>query len=237
MKKFPSSKEILQAAVKKKPNASINELHSITFEIMKHYRDLYYPLKVDNLLSRKTFSGLSNDLKKKIKQELLKPIKTSDKVYVNFMEESARRMSQTFQPISGNLAELCVEKFLIDCGLIKNKHYTRKQKRTDFIFYYPVLQNCLKKHRVEVKNVKLRERGIRGLSFDGDSLLGFFNQASEFSQNTIKLIDDYCKTKKGYCYVPPSILKSLSAKIKRKRFKSNEDFADDMKRFVSKGFI
>jgi hypothetical protein len=30
MKKFPSSKEILQAAIKKKPKAGINELRTIT---------------------------------------------------------------------------------------------------------------------------------------------------------------------------------------------------------------
>jgi hypothetical protein len=36
--------------------------------------------------------------------------------------------------------------------------------------YYPDLRNQKSKHRVEVKNVKLRERGVRGLAFDGDSM-------------------------------------------------------------------
>lgn len=237
MKKFPSSAHILGEAIKSNHTLGLNELHSLTFRIMKHYRDIYYPLKVNEFLSRHAFSEFPSETKAKIKKELLKPITINKKVYTNFMEESARRISQTFQPISGNLAELCVEKFIIDIGLKKNVHYTRKKNRTDFVFYYPDIKKNKKTHRIEVKNVKLRERGVRGLSFDGDSLLGFFNQSSEFSHATIKIIFEHCKKAGGYCYVPPTLLNQLRNKVSDKRFRSNEDFASDMSNFIKRGVI
>ena len=52
------------------------------------------------------------------------------------MEETSRRISQTFQVISGNIAELCVERELIKIGLKLGVHYVKKAERTDFIIYY-----------------------------------------------------------------------------------------------------
>lgn len=235
--KFPSAKEIIKEALSQNINFSLNDLHSNTYKIMKKYRDDYYKFKVYKFINRPSFSSLNKDLRIKIEKELLKPIIIEDIEYSNFMEESSRRISQTFQPISGNLAELCVEKFIIDIGLQNNIHYTVKKNRTDFTFYYPNFSKAKKIHKVEVKNVKLRERGVRGLTFDGDSLIGFFNQPSEFSKDTVTIISKFCKKTGGYCYIPPKMIESLNKKIENKRFKSNEDFAVDMKRFVENGSI
>ena len=151
------------------------------------------------------------------------------------MEEVSRRVSQTFQVISGNLAELCVERELNKVGLRLKINYLRKWENTDFRIYYPNLNNPIKKHRLEVKNVKLRERGTRGLAFDGDSMVGFFDDPSEFTESNIKIIDEHCKKTGGYCYIPSETLKLI--KNKTKRFKANTELALDMQRFVTNGSI
>jgi hypothetical protein len=232
---IPSSFEIVKEAAKNNPDTDINTLHSKTFELIKKYRKEYYKNKVKFFLSRKSLANISKEIKTKIEKELLKPIKVDDKEYSNFMEETSRRISQTFQVISGNIAELCVERELIKIGLKLGVHYDKKVERTDFIIYYPKKQGFRKKHRVEVKNVKLRERGTRGLAFDGDSMIGFFNQPSEFTASNVEVIDNHCKKTSGYCYVPPQTLKSI--KHKNSRFKSNTEFAEDMKKFVETGSI
>ena len=163
------------------------------------------------LLSRKELESIQKEIKEKIEKELLKPIIVEDKEYSNFMEETSRRISQTFQVISGNLAELCVERELNKIGLKTNIDYVRKKERTDFIIYYRVNGKQTKKHRIEVKNVKLRERGARGLAFDGDSMVGFFDQPSEFTESNIEIIDEHCKKTGGYCYIPSETLKFLSS--------------------------
>ncbi len=168
---------------------------------------------------------------------MLKPLKGGDIIYSNFMEEASRRISQTFQSISGNIAELCVENELLNAGLKPKLNYERKKEHTDFIVYYPQISNYNKKHRIEVKNVSLRERGARGLKFDGDSMLGFFNDFTEFTSENINLINAHCNKKGGYCYVPPEIIKNLGSKVKRKRFKSNEIFVDDVREFISTGLF
>jgi len=233
---IPPSKEILKEAEKINPNFDINEIHSKTFELIKEYRKTYYENKVNEFISRLSLSDIPNDIKLRIKEELLHPISVGDKEYSNFMEEVSRRVSQTFQVISGNIAELCVERELNRVGLKLGINYVKKKERTDIIVYYPEKQNFQKKHRVEVKNVKMRERAIRGLVFDGDSMIGFFNDPSEFSSSDIiKLIDRYCERTGGYCYVPPKTLEQIQ--YKGKRFKSNLEFASDMKRFAEHGII
>ncbi len=104
---IPSSAEIVEEANKSNPEADINEIHSKTFELIKKYRGEYYKNKVKILLSRDSLSNIPEEIKIKIEKELLKPIKVGDKKYSNFMEETSRRISQTFQGISGNIAELC----------------------------------------------------------------------------------------------------------------------------------
>jgi len=237
MKRFPSAKEIIKEALGKNPRADINELHAFTFELMKKYRDIYYKDKIKDFLLRPSLANLSGKVKVKIKKELLRPIKQKDKWYINFMEEASRRISQTFQPISGYLAELCVEKELIDIGLRLKVNYEKRKEHTDLIIYYPKLPKYLKKHRIEVKNVKLRERATRGFKFDGDSMVGFFDDPSEFTSNNIDIIDAQCKKTGGYCYIPPVTLKAIKNKVKGKRFKANKELASDMRKFVRTGTI
>lgn len=237
MSKFPSAKEIINEAIKKDPQADLNRLHSLTYKFMISYRDAYYQSRVNNFLKQSSLQSLSNGTKQLVKKELLRPIMVENKSYSNFMEEVSRRISQTFQPISGNLAELCVEKELIDIGLKHKVHYLRKKGHTDLEIYHPQLENNLNTHRVEVKNVALRERGVRGLKFDGDSIIGFFSDPSEFTEGNIDIIDQHCHKVGGYCYLPPCTLSSLGQKVANKRFKSNKDFASDIKRFVKTGSI
>jgi len=237
MNKFPSAKELLEEAMRENPKADINELHSFTFFLMKKYRDTYYQDKVDGFMKRSVLENLPSNTKSTIKKELLKPIEVEDKLYSNFMEETSRRISQTFQPISGNLAELCVEKELIDAGLEERINYKRKIEHTDLIIYYPLFQNYQKKHRIEVKNVKLRERGVRGFKFDGDSMIGFFDDPNEFTSNNLNLIDEHCRNTGGYCYIPPAVFEKLKNKIKGKKFKSNTEFTLDITKFAKNGII
>jgi len=235
--KFPSAKEIIEEAKKRDPKADINRLHALTFKLMMQYKDIYYYEKVKSFLSRSSMASLPTKIKLKIEKELLKPMKGGDIWYSNFMEEASRRISQTFQTISGNIAELCVEKELIETGLKEKVHYTRKREHADLIIYYPQIANYLKKHRIEIKNVSLRERGTRGLKFDGDSMIGFFNNPSEFTDTNINIIHEQCKETGGYCYIPPVTLKKIEDKVKNKRFKSNKEFILDVKRFIDKGII
>jgi len=132
--------------------------------------------------------NLPKEMHDKVKRKLLEPIVVRGKEYSNFMEEVSRRVSQAFQPISGHLAELCAQRELERAGLRKDYHFTRRKERTDFIIYHPQIQSFRTRHRVEVKNVSLRERATRGLAFDGDSLFGFFNQLNEFTESNVKVL-------------------------------------------------
>lgn len=232
---IPSAIEILKDAEKINPKFDINQLHSKTFELMKKHRAIYYESRVNELLLRKDLVKIPDEIKLKIKKELLEPIIANENEYSNFMEEVSRRVSQTFKVISGNLAELCVERELNKVGLKLNLNYVKKKERTDFIIYHPSINNPIKRHRVEVKNVKLRERGARGLAFDGDSMVGFFDESSEFTESNIEVIDEHCKRTGGYCYIPSETLKLI--KNKTKRFKANTELALDMKKFVTNGSI
>lgn len=237
MNKFPSAKTIIEEAQKINPKADINNLHALTYELIKGYRNIYYKDKIKDLLDRPSLIHFSEKVKSIFREELFRPIQVKDKIYSNFMEESSRRISQTLQTISGNLAELCVERELVNIGLKKDINYKRKTEHTDLIIYYPRLPNFSKKHRIEVKNVKLRERGTRGFAFDGDSMLGFFDEASEFTDENIEILNSQCKKTGGFCYLPPSTFKQLKNKLKNKRFRSNKDFAIDIMKFVETGVI
>lgn len=237
MQQFPSAKEIIEEAKKKNPRADINQLHASTFQLMIKYKDIYYQEKVKDFLSRSSITHIPERIKLKIKEELLKPMMGGDINYSNFMEEASRRISQTFQVISGNLSELCIEEKLKEMGLKEKINYFKKVEHTDFVIYYPEWSNFLKKHRIEIKNVSLRERATRGLTFDGDSILGFFNDPSEFTTTNIDIIDSQCKKTGGYCYVPPVLLEQLKDKVKNKRFKSNINLFSDIEKFIKTGSI
>lgn len=230
---IPSSKDLVQEAVKLKPMADVNVIHGLTYDLMMDYKKKYYENKVDDFLSRWTLMDIPVEQKRKLRKEMLEPLVASGVEYSNFMEEASRRVSQTFQVISGNIAELCVERELNKMGLEEKIHYRKKTERTDFILYSPDLANMKVKHRIEVKNVKLRERGTRGLAFDGDSMFGFFDSPSEFTESNVDVIDKHCRSTKGFCYVPPTTLEKML--YKGKFFKPNTQFGEDALYFVQKG--
>ncbi len=231
LEKFPSAKEILEEAKKMRAD-DINDLHSTTYDLMLNYKQRYYQKKVSQFLKNTSLKGKQL---REVKQKMLTPIEAAGVTYSNFMEEASRRISQIFQVISGNIAELCIENFLIETGLEEGIHFTRKQKHTDFIFYYPNRTKPEKEHRLEVKNVKLRERGTRGLAFDGDSMAGFFDDSSEFTQDNIAVIEAHCLKTGGYCYLPPQTLEKIKHRINR--FRNNTILAGDMKHFVQTGSL
>ncbi len=123
---IPSAKELLDLAVKHTPKANVNELHTETFKLMIEFRTKYYEEKVDKFLSK---LNIDDRIRKMLREKMLEPMEANGVVYSNFMEEASRRVSQTFQVISGNLAELCVERELIRVGLIENKHYAKRKIR------------------------------------------------------------------------------------------------------------
>lgn len=94
---IPSSTEIVEEAEKDDSKAELNKIHAKTFELMKKYRKKYYKNRVDDLLSREELVDISKEIRMKIEKELLKPIKVDEIKYSNFMEETSRRISQTFQ--------------------------------------------------------------------------------------------------------------------------------------------
>ncbi len=200
---------------------------------MIQYRSKYYETRVNSILSE---LDLAPEIKEKIKGKLLEPITVEDKEYSNFMEEVSRRISQAFQPISGNLAELCAARELQRYGLREDLHYTRKKAkktRTDLIVCHPSIIASKQSHRIEVKNVSLRERATRGLAFDGDSLFGFFNQPGEFTQSNVTVLEELCRKTGGYCYVPPSLIEEME--YRGERFRPNTLFGKDMAEFVKSG--
>ena len=231
MAEFPSANTLVEEAKQYNPK-TINELHRKTYDLMRKYRSEYYKQKVGDFLKT---TSLKEPQISEIKKKMLQPVSADGIKYSNFMEEASRRISQTFQVISGNIAELCAEAAVKEAGLQENVHYLRKKDRSDFIFYHPELKNQKAKHRLEVKNVKLRERGVRGLAFDGDSLFGFFDDPSEFTEDNIIVLEEHCKKTGGYCYIPPETLKNLKHPVSR--FRSNLHLAKDMKNFVETGSI
>jgi hypothetical protein len=230
--RIPSAQALIEEALSLNPDLDVNSLHAEAFNLMVNYRSKYYEASVASFLSE---LDLPKELQNRIKQKMLRPVMIGDKEYSNFMEEVSRRVSQALQPISGKVAELCVERELTNVNLVKGINFTRRQERTDFTVYHPDMHHFKSKHRIEVKNVKIRERATRGLLFDGDSLFGFFDDESEFTESTIQLIDDLCRKTGGYCYMPVATLKKVPYKATRLR--PNVVFAHDMLNFARTGKI
>ncbi|MEM4200245.1 MAG: hypothetical protein QXR91_01630 [Nitrososphaerales archaeon] len=229
---IPSAEEIFREALRIDPKLDVNSLHRKTFELMIQYRSKYYERRVNEVLAE---LNLPKEIHQKVKDKLLEPIVVGGKEYSNFMEEVSRRVSQAFQPLSGYLAELCAERELERFGLQKDYHFTRRKERTDFTIYYPNVYSYKAMHRVEVKNVSLRERAVRGLVFDGDSLFGFFNQLKEFTESNIKVLERQCFKTDGYCYIPPETLEKIP--YTTTRFRPNTQFGQDMATFARAGKI
>jgi hypothetical protein len=227
-----SSDDIFNKALSAVNNKNdVLEIHAKTYEILKEEKEKYYKTELKTFLSS---VNIPQEEKMKVENALLQKRNVNNKEYSNFMEEIAIRVRQSIQPLSGSLAELCVEFELNNEGLELNENYDRRKMHTDFIIYYD--KNRDKMHRIEVKNVALRERASRGLKFDGDSLAGFFNQPEEFTDENIRVIDSNLNDTKGYCYVPIDTLNFISKKG-GKRFKDINKLGKDMKYFASNGVM
>lgn len=232
---IPSARDLVREALQRNPGFDINSLHNATYGLMMEYKLKYYESKVDAFLSQFNLTDLPTDIRRKLKEKMLEPVSAKGVEYSNFMEEASRRISQSFQPISGKIAELCVQRELKRVGLVEGNHFTIREGRTDITVYYPNARSSRAKHRVEIKNVSLRERAARGLIFDGDSLFGFFNDESEFTRANVEVIDDLCQRTNGYCYLPPATLQIMP--YKGRRFRPNTVFGRDMASFASAGKI
>jgi len=228
----PSAQRIVNEVLRGNPDLDVNSLHEDAYRLMKQYRSTYYERRVDELLSDLDLAG---DARERIKEKLLEPIVVDGTEYSNFMEEVSRRVSQAFQPISGSIAEICAQRELERAGLQKGVNFTRREERTDFTVYFPHIHDSKAKHRVEVKNVSLRERATRGLAFDGDSLFGFFNQLGEFTETSVRIFEELCIKQGGYCYIPPDILTQIP--YPTRRFKPNTQFGNDMATFARTGTL
>ena len=227
-----TSKEIFEKALKTVKNPDdILELHAKTYEILKMQKERYYRDRLEELLSD---SEITDKDKQKIEKVLLKKVIVNDVEYTNPMEEISIKIRQSVQPLSGSLAELCVEYKIQREGLEEKNDYVKRKDHTDFTIYYK--RDKSKMHRIEVKNVSLRERATRGLKFDGDSLAGFFNQPNEFTEENVSVIDKNLKQTGGYCYIPIETLESIKSK-KIERFKDINKLGKDMKYFSLKGVM
>jgi hypothetical protein len=104
----------------------VNEIPGLTYDLIMDCKKKYYESKVDVFLSRISLQVIPTDLKKRLREEMLKPLVADGVEYANFMEEASRRVSQTFQVVSGNIAELCAERELMRVGLKECIHYEKK---------------------------------------------------------------------------------------------------------------
>lgn len=229
---LPSAREIVDKAISENPSLDVNSLHTKAYELIVFYRSGYYEARLEEILSS---IDMPADLRKKITKEFLKPVDVNGKRYSNFMEEISRRVSQSIQPLSGSIAEMCVRIELEKTGLKEGINFTHREDRTDFTIYYPNIDSWESRHRIEVKNVSLRERATRGLLFDGETLFGFFDQPVEFTKSNVDWIDKICTEKEGFCYVPPALLDEINHSTKR--FKPNTKFGKDMLSFAKTGEI
>ncbi|MGY5873005.1 MAG: hypothetical protein RTV72_12220 [Candidatus Thorarchaeota archaeon] len=232
---MPSTQVIFEEIVNNNPNADINEIHGLVWERMQRYVRDYFARRVDTFLEPLTI----NDAAKRIvKDALLQPVVVGGVRYENFLVESGRRMSQSIQPRSGKSAELCGELALNREGLEKDVHYAVRDGRSDLTLHYPNIEDSEEIHRVEVKNMKIRERGVRGLAFDGDSLFGFFDSPGEFTVGEIEVIEESLETTGGYVYMPLDTLNIVQTETLAEpsvRLRSNTRFGSDMAVFVNTG--
>lgn len=230
-----SAKRAYVEALNEIPSSDINSLHERAYSFIQEQQRKYYEDKVDAFLNT---LKLSSRTKTMLRRKLLQPVTVGGVHYSNFMEEAAKRLNQSTKTTSGRIAEWCVQRELEKKGLGKNEHFTIRKAGTDIIVYHPDIRRDKKRHRIEVKNVKMRERGIRGLVYDGDSLVGFFDEEGEFGAGIVKEINEYCGKKNGYAYVSPLIynfLRNNKQLTGNTRFKPNTEIGKDMANFCITG--
>ena len=234
---MPATRTIMDDILAKNPNADINRLHSLTWERMQKYRRDYFAKQIDLFLED---IKIPDTAKKAVRKALIKPTIINGVEYENFLIGIGRKMSQSIQPRSGYSAEYCGQIALIQEGLEKDLHFSVRDKRSDLTLFHPDKDNQKKNHRVEVKNMKIRERGVRGLSFDGDSLFGFFDDPNEFTEGEMGVMEDALKETGGYIYMPPSTIEIIKSQVPKKLLhilRPNTQFGKDMAEFVNTGKI
>ena len=237
MSLLPSAESIVEEALRGNRDLEVNQIHARTYDLLLEYRSKYYETRLDDFLDA---LAIDDDCRRIVREALLAPVEASGTEYSNFMEELTRRISQSMQPVSGRIAESCAELELKRSGLRLGVHYKLREKRTDITVTHRSDSGTTQRHRIEVKNMKLRERAARGLAFDGDSLFGFFDDPSEFTEGNLQIMKETCRMTEGYVYIPP---KTYSA-IERRglspatyRLRENTRFGSDMSAFVRGGSL
>lgn len=232
---MPPTREIVNAVLIEDPDIDVNEIHSRTWDRMKKYRKAYFVEQIDAFL---TPLRIPDKVRRIVRKALLKPTKINGVRYESFLVGIGRKMSQSIQPRSGKSAELCGEVSLAREELERNVHFAVRDKRSDLTLYHPDIDTAKKTHRVEVKNMKIRERGVRGLAFDGDSLFGFFDDPGEFTLGELRVIGDALEKTGGYVYLPPDTLEMIETPAELNHIlRPNTRFGSDMAAFVRTGII
>lgn len=235
---LPSATEINREAISGNPNCDVNTLHTLCYSVMDSHCVEYYARRVDDFISE---LGLSASIGRKVRAELLNPVTVENKIYPNLMVEISRRMSQSVQRVSGKLAESCAQRELERANLVLDMHFSRQRGPIDLLVYHPDRTNVTGEHRVEVKNMKLRERATRGLLAGGDSLFGFFDSFEEFTEEKLGDLSQICTSRGGYVYVPPPTLSHIMTQghnpLLTSILRPNTAFGSDMAAFVQTGRI
>jgi len=230
-----SARDAFSEALKRWPEADMNELHEKAYRFVQKQQQEHYERRVDAFLKTVKFPIRS---KATLRKKMLAPKMGGGIPYNNFMDEAAKRLRQSTQTTSGYIAEWCVQRELRKSGLKQGEHFRVRKEGSDIIVYYPNIDSEKKRHRIEVKNVKMKERGIRGLTYNGDSIIGFFDDEGEFGSGAVREINAYCGKQGGYAYVSPLIynyLKESKRLIADTRFKRNTEIGKDMANFCKTG--
>jgi hypothetical protein len=234
---MPPTTDIIDEILKKNPNLDVNEVHSKTWDKMQKYRRKYFKEQVDDFLDQLEISA---NVKQVVRKALLKPVTIDGVWYESFLVGIGRKMSQSIQPRSGKSAEYCGEIELVRNGLERDIHFAVRDERSDLTLFHPDVETADVIHRVEVKNMKIRERGVRGLSFDGDSLFGFFDQPGEFTIGELKVMEKELAKTGGFVYLPPDTLEIIEEELDKDLshiLRENIRFGSDMSEFVRTGKI
>ena len=217
------------------PSSDMNSLHELAYSFLQKQQRKHYKDEVDAFLNT---LKLSSRTKTMLRRKLLQPVIVTGNDYQNFMEAAVERLKQSTKSTSGRIAEWCVQRELEKKGLRENEHFTLRKDKTDIVVYHPDIKRDKNRHRIEVKNVKMRERAIRALFYSADSLVGFFDDEGEFGASRVKEINEYCRKKTGYAYVSPLIynfLRNSKQLTSNSRFKLNTEIGKDMAKFCKTG--
>jgi hypothetical protein len=230
-----SAKQAYDQALSERPRSDMNWLHGRAYSFIKKQARKHYRHEVDAFL--KTLK-VSKPVMAVLRRKLLQPVTVNGTDYSNFMEAAVERLKQSNKSTSGRIAERCVQRELEKRRLTENKHFTIRKGGTDITVYHPSMAREKNRHRIEVKNVKMRERGMRGLAYKADSLVGFFDDEREFGANRVREIDEYLRGTNGYAYVSPLVynfLRKNKQLVSNTRFKLNTEIGKDMANFCKTG--